>query len=1202
MKMISRFAYWLKMLFPLGMIGSACLIAGTASWANDSVLINVKGSNASSAVLTLGSCTDSSGNYYVTGSFDGTADFGGGDISDLSTGASRGFFVAKYAPSGSLAWVKQLGSVKLSQASSYSDIGRGVVVDASGNVYVCGTFMSNSTTQGAFGTWDADPGSGTRNLQAVAGYDSGFVLKLNSSGDFQWAAGIATASPGIGPGLGGAANAMTIALNSDGTAVHIQGGYTNNGKITDGVDTVTALGPTTNSNHIYVAKFAASNGALAWHNTAEGLTGGSQPTVYGIITDTSGNVFATGSTGAQQFGTDTYSSGGTQNNGYLWKISSAGTHAWVRRVAEITGSTTSARRLTRDSDNNMYIVGAFQGNADLDPNPSQTSASTNSGSNDAFVLKVDSSGGLLWKYTSSGANNEIGEKVAVDEASSSVYVMGNFITSASFSGNSLTSAGGSDLFVLKLSTSGAFQWVKRLGASGNDIASDVSPLSGSRLKVTHQIFNTTNVDPGSGQLDATTAAAGVQALSGVTWTSAGALATASGASAPTLTATPTSASVTHNSATLGGNVTVTGGADVTARGVVYALTSANANPEIGGASVTVLTETGTFSTGAFTRSASSLTASSGYSFKAYATNSAGTSYSSVGTFTTSAAPAVAPTLATTPSSASVTYEAAILGGNVTATGGADVTARGVVYALTSANANPEIGGASVTVVPETGTFSTGTFTRNATSLTASSGYSFKAYATNSAGTSYSSLGTFTTGSAPAPAVVIQPTAVLGHSLLRSSDYTAEASINQAGLTATYTSGVTTLTSYTAQDPRQGFTTSSFEGFTATADGQVNALFDYDLGALYDLEKVLFWNTKNDDAARVVTFQVFVDASPAFGSAVNLGTFTAGSGSSSFPTPLEVFNLPAATSRYVRFRVLTNGGAAYSEFGEIAFAGRTSSSIPAVGVASLARNSAVNINGSPAIWTLYFQSAVTGVTASNFDLTGAGATGATVGTPTTNDSGQSWTIPVSVGGEGQLMLRLANATGLSAPISNTLPFNGQSYYVDTVPPVVTIQSGPSLLTNSTSASFTFSATDAGSGVEHYEAKLDNGNYEVVTSPKSYTGLTEGEHTVVIKAADNATNEGAESYTWAVDLTPPVVQSVTRLTPAGQNVSVAEVVFRVTYSEPVTLNAPQTARYAVVPVNGSTITADVTSVSGSGATRDVTVTITGGDGEFRLRVLN
>ncbi len=111
-------------------------------------------------------------------------------------------------------------------------------------------------------------------------------------------------------------------------------------------------------------------------------------------------------------------------------------------------------------------------------------------------------------------------------------------------------------------------------------------------------------------------------------------------------------------------------------------------------------------------------------------------------FTTSAPPATAPTV-TSPTSANVTALSATLGGNVTSDGGAAITERGVVYAATSANANPTINGAGgVTKVTAAG--ATGVFTVSASSLTASTGYSFKAYAINSAGTSYSSVGTFTT--------------------------------------------------------------------------------------------------------------------------------------------------------------------------------------------------------------------------------------------------------------------------------------------------------------------------------------------------------------------------------------------------------------------------------------------------------------------------
>ncbi len=210
------------------------------------------------------------------------------------------------------------------------------------------------------------------------------------------------------------------------------------------------------------------------------------------------------------------------------------------------------------------------------------------------------------------------------------------------------------------------------------------------------------------------------------------------ASAPTVT-TPTSAGITGGSATLGGNITGDGGALVTASGVVYALTSANNNPVIGGTGVTNVT--GTANIGIFTVNASGLAFNSSYTFKAYATNSAGTSYSTTGTFTTLTANL--PTI-TSPTVTNILNSSATLGGNVTSDGGAAITARGVVWALNTSSTDPIIGGTGVTNVVGTGT--TGIFTVSATGFTtpAPKTIFFKAYATNSAGTSYTAATSFNT--------------------------------------------------------------------------------------------------------------------------------------------------------------------------------------------------------------------------------------------------------------------------------------------------------------------------------------------------------------------------------------------------------------------------------------------------------------------------
>jgi hypothetical protein len=107
---------------------------------------------------------------------------------------------------------------------------------------------------------------------------------------------------------------------------------------------------------------------------------------------------------------------------------------------------------------------------------------------------------------------------------------------------------------------------------------------------------------------------------------------------PPTVASPTSDSLTPSTATLGGDVTDDGSSTVTVRGVVYSKTSLNADPEIGGASVINATAAGT--TGVFTVDVSSLTEATQYSFKAYATNALGTSYTTVATFTTPGIPEI----------------------------------------------------------------------------------------------------------------------------------------------------------------------------------------------------------------------------------------------------------------------------------------------------------------------------------------------------------------------------------------------------------------------------------------------------------------------------------------------------------------------------------------------------------------------------------
>ena len=103
------------------------------------------------------------------------------------------------------------------------------------------------------------------------------------------------------------------------------------------------------------------------------------------------------------------------------------------------------------------------------------------------------------------------------------------------------------------------------------------------------------------------------------------------ATTPTVSA-PTADDITSTTATLGGNVTFAGSSSLSEVGVLYSLTSSNPYPQPNGPGVMQLTAKA--AAGLFTVNAGNLLPETSYSFVAYATNSAGTTFSSVSTFTT----------------------------------------------------------------------------------------------------------------------------------------------------------------------------------------------------------------------------------------------------------------------------------------------------------------------------------------------------------------------------------------------------------------------------------------------------------------------------------------------------------------------------------------------------------------------------------------
>ncbi|MBW3597896.1 MAG: cadherin-like domain-containing protein [Planctomycetes bacterium] len=208
----------------------------------------------------------------------------------------------------------------------------------------------------------------------------------------------------------------------------------------------------------------------------------------------------------------------------------------------------------------------------------------------------------------------------------------------------------------------------------------------------------------------------------------------------------------------------------------------------------------------------------------------------------------------------------------------------------------------------------------------------------------------------------------------------------------------------------------------------------------------------------------------------------------------------------------------------------------------------SVNDAPTAGTVADQT-VEGSTGS-FEVTLAGLTAGPV-----NESSQSLTVTATssnpglipdpvvgtiAGGSVTLTLSPVARTLGTARITVTVQDNGgiagpgaadmvtRTFDVvvrDTTPPETSIDSGTKGLTNSSSAAFTFSATDTVSAAT-FAYSLDGGPYTALSgNTLSLTGLAEGKHILDVRATDAAGNSDPTpaSITWTVDTVPPDVSA-------------------------------------------------------------------------------
>ena len=359
---------------------------------------------------------DSSSNVYITGYFQGTVDFGSGNIT--AAGGSD-IFVLKLDSSGTFQWVYTAGGTG-------NDNGKGIAVDTDGNILLTGIY-SNTVN------------FGSGNITSE-GYFDFYVLKLNSSGTLQWL--YATG--------GDYSNDEALSIDTDSN---------NNSYITGYVKSTVNFGVNVNAYNagdtledIFVLKLN-SEGSPQWVNRY-----GSCSNEFGrdIAVDSSGNSYTTGDIymcGNYNFGGITVSPSGNGVESFVLKLNSSGESQWVYTVGA-TG-TDRGYGIAVDSSGNSYTAGGFFGTADFG------GGNVSSTSTDLYVLKLNSSGTFEWVYTpgvaaTTNADNAYG--IAVD-SSGNVYTAGTFVENIELASGVTFATGANNTsraLVFKLNSSGQY--------------------------------------------------------------------------------------------------------------------------------------------------------------------------------------------------------------------------------------------------------------------------------------------------------------------------------------------------------------------------------------------------------------------------------------------------------------------------------------------------------------------------------------------------------------------------------------------------------------------------------------------------------------------------------------------------------------------------------------------------------------------------
>lgn len=388
--------------------------------------------------------TDKAGDIVTVGTFQGTATIGG---VPLQSAGQVDFFIAKYAPSGEVQWVRPFGGAG-------NDVATSVALDPKGNVFVAGSSDGTLTLGGS--TFGQSSATGA------------FYVALDPYGN------VRSAKAYGGDAFG---TPVQVAVSPSG-AVGLSGSY--KGQIDLGG------GPLTAAQGTYAA-FVAVIGVDGTLSFAQPLGTSATAEAYGLAFSPTGQIAVAG----------TFAGTGTFGGAAL---TSAGDDDAFVATFDTTGNGVASTRLggpghddalaVAYAGSNLVLAGDFSDTVDFGGG-----AVMSAGSIDAYVVALSGTGAYAWGKTYGGPGVDAAASVAAD-ALGNVVLGGTFEQAMTVGGTTLTSAGDKDIFAVKLGTGGTLAWGKRFGSTEADQGAGVG-LDASGAAIVTGYFRT-NVDFGTG--------------------------------------------------------------------------------------------------------------------------------------------------------------------------------------------------------------------------------------------------------------------------------------------------------------------------------------------------------------------------------------------------------------------------------------------------------------------------------------------------------------------------------------------------------------------------------------------------------------------------------------------------------------------------------------------------------------------------------